>query len=133
MGRFQQGNLAAKGHGRPAGSGFSAQLREVVGKEQFKALVQSLLERAMAGDSAAAGVLINRLVPALKPVAEPVRLELPDGTLSDQAGAVVQAIAGGSIAPGDGKVILDALTAAAALGQVADLEARIAALEGQHG
>lgn len=39
MGRFQHGNSAAKGHGRPAGSGFSSQLREVVGKEQFKALV----------------------------------------------------------------------------------------------
>lgn len=133
MGRFQQGNVAAKGHGRPAGSGFSSQLREVVGKEEFKGLVQSLLERAMAGDTAAAGLLINRLVPALKPVAEPIRVELPDGTLSNQAGAVVQAIAGGSIAPGDGKVVLDALTTAAALGQVAELEARVAALEGHHG
>ena len=37
------------------------------------------------------------------------------------------------IAPGDGKVVLDALTAAAAPGQVADLEARITALEGHHG
>jgi hypothetical protein len=87
----------------------------------------------MAGDTAAAGLLINRLVPALKPAAEPIRLDLPDGTLSDQAGAVVQAIAGGSIAPGDGKLVLDALSAAAALGQVAELEARIAALEGHHG
>lgn len=93
---FQKGNTHSVGKGRPPGSGFSAQLREVVGKEQFKGLVQSLLERAMAGDTAAAGVLINRLVPALKPVAEPIRLELPDGNLSDQAGAVVQAIAAGS-------------------------------------
>jgi hypothetical protein len=133
MSKFTTGNIAAKGHGRPQGSGFSAQLREVIGKEQFRTLVKSLLDRAMAGDSAAAGVLINRLVPALKPTAEPIRLELPDGHPGDRADAVVQAIADGSVTPGDGKLVLDALTAAAALGQVAELEARIAALEGRHG
>jgi hypothetical protein len=133
MGRFQQGNLAARGHGRPPGSGFSARLREVVNEDQFKVLVQSLLDRAMAGDSAAAGVLINRLVPALKPTAEPIRLELPFGHPGDRANAVVQAIADGSVTPGDGKLVLDALTAAAALGLVAELEARITALEGRNG
>ena len=96
-------------------------------------LVQSLLDRAMAGDSAAAGVLINRLVPALKPTSEPIRLELPDGNPGDRADAVVQAIADGSVTPGDGKLVLDALTAAAALGLVAELEARITALEGRNG
>ena len=49
MGKFNTGNSAAKGHGRPAGSGFSTQLREVVGKEQFKVLVQSLVDQALAG------------------------------------------------------------------------------------
>lgn len=132
MGQFQPGNEAAKGHGRPQGSGFSAQLREVIGKEQFRRLVQSLLDRAMAGDSAAAGVLMNRLVPALKPTAEPIRLELPVGNPGARADAVVQAIADGSVTPGDGKLVLDALTAAAALGLVADLEARITALEGRN-
>jgi hypothetical protein len=133
MAKFTPGNTSAKGHGRPPGSGFSAQLREVVGKDEFKRLVKSLLDRALEGDTAAAGVLINRLVPALKPISEPVRLELPEAGVGERAEAVVQAIADGAVAPGDGKLMLDALTAAAALGQVAELEARIAALEGDRG
>ncbi|MFM2004454.1 MAG: hypothetical protein RLZZ09_109 [Pseudomonadota bacterium] len=36
---FEKGNKLAAGKGRPPGSGFSAQLREVVGKHQFKALL----------------------------------------------------------------------------------------------
>ena len=131
MGKFQTGNRAAVGHGRPPGSGFSSQLREVVGKDEFKGLVKALLDRALEGDTAAAGVLINRLVPALKPVAETINLELP-GSLSEQASAVVKAIAKAEVSPGDGKTILDALTAAAALGQVAELEARLAVLEARY-
>jgi hypothetical protein len=129
---FQKGNTHSVGKGRPPGSGFSAQLREVVGKDEFKRLVKCLLDRALEGDTAAAGVLINRLVPALKPISEPVRLELPEAGVGERADAVVRAMADGVIAPSDSKLMLDALTAAVALGQVAELEARIAALEGNH-
>ena len=129
MGKFTTGNSAAKGHGRPPGSGFSAQMREVVGEGQFKALVQALLDRALAGDTAAAGVLINRLVPALRPVALPEAFTLTGDSLAERAMSVVDAAAAGQVSSVDAKAIIDALAGVARIREVDELERRVAALE----
>ena len=129
MGKFTTGNSAAKGHGRPPGSGFSAQMREVVGEGQFKALVQALLDRALAGDTAAAGVLINRLVPALRPVALPEAFTLTGDSLAERAMSVVDAAAAGQVSSVDAKAIIDALAGVARIREVDELERRGAALE----
>ena len=129
MGKFISGNSFAKGHGRPAGSGFSAQLREVVGKEQFKALVQSLLDQALAGDTAAAGVLVNRLVPALRPVALPEAFTLTGDNLADRAMSVLDAAAAGQVSLGDAKALVEALAGVARIREVDELERRLTALE----
>lgn len=107
---FQKGNQASKGRGRPPGSGFSAELRKVVGKDEFRELVEAIRGRALAGDMTAAGILINRLVPTLRPRSEAIRIELPDGTPLDQARAVVAAVV--------------------RIEEITDLIRRIAALEG---
>lgn len=133
MAKFGPGNQAAKGHGRPSGNAFSTALRQVVTQDDFRKVVKTMLEQALAGDVAAAGVIVNRLVPTLKPASEPIPISLPEGTLAEQALAVVRAIADGVIAPSDGKTVMDALQAAAALGQLGDVERRLAALEKARG
>jgi hypothetical protein len=126
---FEKGNKLAAGKGRPQGSGFSAQLREVVGKDEFKRLVQSLLDRALEGDTAAAGVLINRLVPTLRPVALPEPFPLTGDSLAERAMSVLDAAAGGQVSSVDAKAIIDALAGVARIREVDELERRVAALE----
>lgn len=64
----------------------------------------------------AARLLIERAIPAMKPIELPVELPLPeDAGLADQGRAVVSALAGGLIAPGQAAQILTALAGIARL------------------
>ncbi len=127
---FQKGNTHSKGKGRPPGSGYRAELLAAIGKDEFRALVRNLYAQAMAGDMAAAGVLVNRLVPPLRPRDEPVSVDLPDGTPLDQARALVAAVAAGQVTPQDGKLLLDAMAAVVRIEEHTELEKRISQLEG---
>ena len=104
-------------------------MREVVGKEQFKALVQSLLDQALAGDTAAAGVLVNRLVPALRPVTLPEPFTLTGDNLADRAMSVLDAAATGQVSLVDAKALVEALAGVARIREVDELERRVAILE----
>ena len=127
---FEKGNQVSKGHGRPPGSGFTSELKKVVGKDEFRTLVRAIYDQALAGDTAAAGILVNRLVPPLRPASEPVAIPLPaDATPLDTALAVMAATAGGTLSPTDGKMLLDALAAVVKIQEIADLIPRIEALE----
>lgn len=133
MGRFAQGNQAAKGHGRPPGPSYAGQLREALGTDGFQRIIEALVARALEGDVQAANSLLARLTPPLKPSAEPVRLSLPDGTLAEQSAALIRAISDGAIAPTEAKTVMDCLSASAQLEQLDDLADRIVQLERTHG
>ena len=130
---FQKGNQFAKGKGRPTGSGYSTLLRETVGKEGFKEMVEALYTAAKGGDMQAASILMARLAPPLKPTSEPIRITLPDQGHAEQAKAVLKAIADGDLSPADGKVVADIISASAALTELSELTKRIEALETRRG
>jgi hypothetical protein len=119
--------------GRPPGPSYAGQLREALGTDGFARIIQALIDRALDGDTQAGSILLARLTPPLKPSAEPVRLSLPDGTLAEQAAALVRAISDGAIAPSDAKTVMDCLSASAQLGQLDDLAERITLLERTYG
>jgi len=131
MAKFQKGNQASRGRGRPPGSGYRAELQAAVGKTDFRALVRHLYELAMQGDMAAASVLVGRLVPSLKPRDEPIKVKLPEGDVLEQARALVAAVADGQITPGDGKALLDAMAAVVRIEEITELVKRVEALEGK--
>lgn len=132
MAKFTHGNTASKGKGRPKGSGcYRAELNAAIGKTEFSALVRHLYGLAMGGDMTAAHVLINRLVPPLRPKDEPIRVKLPHGDVLEQARALVAAVADGQITPGDGKALLDALAAVVKIQEITELVKRVEALEGK--
>ncbi len=133
MGRFAQGNQAAKGHGRPPGPSYAGQLRDALGTDGFQRIIEALVARALDGDTQAATVLLARLTPPLRPSAEPVRLSLPDGTLAEQSAALIRAISDGAIAPTEAKTVMDCLSASAHLEQLDDLADRITLLERTYG
>ena len=115
--------------GRPKGAGKIALLRETIA-EAVPDILAALIAQAKAGDVAAARVLVERAIPAIKPVELPAAIALPtDATLTAQGQAIMGATAAGTLAPGQGAALLAALGTVAKLVETDEVLRRIAALE----
>jgi hypothetical protein len=126
-GRFAPGNPG--GPGRPPGRGPVAELRATLATDLDK-IIDTLRTQALAGDAQAIRIILDRVLPALRPVDMPTMLALPaDGTLADQARAVVQAAADGDLAPAQAAQIVTALGGVAKIIETTELVRRIEALE----
>ena len=128
-GRFIKGNKASPG--RPQGRGAIAELRDKLAQDLGQ-IVAVLRNQALAGDPQSIRILLDRVLPSLRPVELPTPLVLPEGTLAEQAHAVVQAVAFGSIAPSQAAQIITALGGVAKIMETTELLKRIEALEEQH-
>lgn len=124
----QSGNPA----GRPPGTGDVAKLRADIA-DRVPQLLGQLFTQAMAGDVGAARLLLERSIAPLKAVEPPQALTLPDGTLTEQGRAVLGAVAGGELAPGQGAALLGAIATLARVTEVDELTRRIEKLEAEHG
>lgn len=125
----QSGNPA----GRPPGVSKAQALREAIAQD-VPAIVETLKAAALAGDVQAARLLLERALPACKPVELPQPLALPEGgTLADKGAAILHAAGVGELAPGQAAALLAALGTLAKIVETTELEQRIAALEAQHG
>ena len=125
-GRFAPGNKASPG--RPPGRGPVAEMRALLATDLDK-IVDTLKSQALAGDAQAIRIILDRVLPALRPVELPTTLALPEGTLTEQGRAVLAAIAAGDLAPGQGATVLAALGTLATLAEADELDRRVAALE----
>ena len=124
----QSGNPA----GRPRGSGEVAQIRAAI-SDKVPAIMDALLSQALAGDTSAARLLLERSIAPLKAVEPPQPLTLPDGSLTEQGRAVLASVAAGALAPGQGAALLGAIGALARVAEIDELAARVAALESKNG
>ena len=118
--------------GRPVGIvDKRVRLTKMLG-DDAEALVAKAKELALAGDTTALGLLLARIAPTLKPRDEPTPFKF-DSTLPmyEQAVAVIQAVADGSLNTSDGKVLLDMIHGLAAIRDIDELQRRIEALEKQ--
>lgn len=127
-GRFSKGNKASPG--RPPGRGAVAELRDKLAQDVDK-VIEILRTQALAGDAQAIRILLDRVLPSLRPVELPTPLELPAGSLAQQAHAVVQAVAAGDIAAGQAVQIISALGGVAKIVEATELLDRIEKLEQQ--
>lgn len=126
-GRFAAGNKASPG--RPPGRGPVAEMRVKLATDLDK-IIDTLKAQALAGDPQAIRIILDRVLPALRPVDTPMPLAFPaDGTLADQARAVVQAAADGDLAPAQAAQIVTALGGVAKIIETTELVRRIEALE----
>ena len=125
-GRFTKGNKASPG--RPPGRGIVAELRDKLAKDVDK-VIDILREQALAGDPQAIRILLDRVLPSLRPTEMPTPLYLPPGNLAQQAHAVVQAVAAGDIAPSQAVQIINALGGVSKIVETTELLDRIAKLE----
>ena len=129
-GRFVPGNRASPG--RPHGRGPVAEMRAALATDLDK-IIDTLKAQALAGDAQAIRIILDRVLPTLRPVDMQTTLALPiDGTLADQARAVVQAAADGDLAPAQAAQIVTALGGVAKIIETTELMRRIEALEARN-
>jgi hypothetical protein len=129
-GRFAAGNSASPG--RPPGRGRVAEMREILATDLHK-IIDTLKAQALAGDAQAIRIILDRVLPSLRPVELPAVLDIPgSATLAEQARAVVQAAADGGLAPGQAAQIVAALGSVAKIIETTELVKRIEALEARN-
>ena len=128
-GRWKAGE-SGNPKGRTPGTGEVAKLRASIALH-LPDIIAQLETRAREGDAQAARLLLERVLPALKPTELPVALSLPDGEgITAQGRAIVQAVAAGTLAPGQAAQLLTGLGSLARIVEIDELEKRIALLEG---
>ena len=129
-GRFTVGNKGSPG--RPQGRGAVSVLRDRLAHDVDN-IIEVLRAQALAGDAQAIRIILDRVLPSLRPVELPATLVLPSGgTLADKAHAVVQAAADGDLAPGQAAQIVTALGGVAKIIETTELVKRIEALEARN-
>ncbi|MDP1637534.1 MAG: DUF5681 domain-containing protein [Candidatus Nitrotoga sp.] len=127
-GRWKAGE-SGNPSGRKPGTGEVAKLRDSIASH-LPAIITQLVTKAKQGDSQAARLLLERVLPPIKPIEQPTMLILPnDGTLTAKAAAVLTAAAAGVLAPGQAAQLITALGTLAKITEVDELAARITALE----
>ena len=115
----QSGNPAGKKPGLASATALRQRLAD-----EMDGIVKTLIKAAKGGDIAACRLLLERVLPALKPVELPQAIPMPV-----DAGLVGM----GSIAPGQASVLLAALASLSKIRETEELEQRIAALEERAG
>ena len=129
MAEFKKGE-SGNPKGRPKSYKGVQKLRDLIGTHAEKIVKRLLLSAVNDGDVQAAKLLIERAIPAIKPIELPIKLPMPDDAgLADQGRAVVSALAHGLIAPGQAASILQALAGVARLVELSEFEQRLSALE----
>ena len=116
--------------GRTPGQSSITKMRASLTADAPKILA-ALVAAAIDGDVQAARLILERVLPPVRPTEQPITLRLPDGgTLAAKASAVLSAAAAGSLAPGQASQLITALGAMAKIIETDELAARITALEG---
>lgn len=129
--KWTRGNSGNK-NGRPrTGHAVAEHLRKRIGSD-IDQILGSVIEQAKAGDLAACRLLIERILPAIKPIESPVEMSLPKGAnLVAKGEAVLDAVSVGDIAPMQAGALLSGLGTLAKLIETQELMTRIDALESQ--
>lgn len=133
MSRTAKGTFAPGSSGNPQGrkpgSGKAAALRQSI-EASVPEILEALTKQALAGDSQAARLLLERALPPLRPEERPAELDIDASTdLATQGRAIVAATAAGRLAPAQATALLGGLSALAKLVETTELARRLDALE----
>ncbi len=133
-GRSADGTFTAGNAGRPKGArNRTTQAVMALLDGEADALSRKAIEMALAGDSVALRLCLDRLAPARKD--SPVQFPLPRMTTArdaaQAAGAVLEAVSEGDLTPTEGAQVMALVDSYRRTLEVTELEARVAALEGQ--
>ena len=115
--------------GKTPGSGELQRLRASIAAD-VPDILAGLVLAAKGGDVQAARLILERVLPPVKPIEQTQELDFPEGgTLTAQGRAVLSAVAAGELAPGQGAQLLAAIGSLARVTEIDELTARITTLE----
>lgn len=120
-------NIASSSAGRPAGKPPGAKLRRAI-EAQSDGILKSVIDAAIAEDMTACKMLLDRITPALKPIAQPICLPVND-TLAGQGSEIIKATMTGAIPPDVGSMLITALANQSKIIELEEITQRIEALE----
>ena len=126
MPRFKPGE-SGNPNGRPPGTGLSARLRESI-RDDLPEVLEAIVRAAKDGDMAAARILLDRIIPTLKPVDMPLVVDRQKG-LAEQGRSVLDAVSAGQVTPDQADRLLSAISKQARVVEVDELVRRVEALE----
>ena len=132
-GRNPDGTFAAGNSGKPKGTRHKATRAALALLDgETEALTRKAVELALAGDTVALRLCLERIAPPRRDA--PVQFDLPRmETARDAAkatGAVLEAVAGGDLTPTEGAHLMGLVEGYRRTLETTELEARVAALEG---
>ncbi|MDE1915010.1 MAG: hypothetical protein KGJ57_05005 [Sphingomonadales bacterium] len=97
-------------------------------------VAMAVIKAAENGDTSAARLVLERVMPARKD--SPITIDLPavDGAvgLVEAGQAIIAAVASGEITPAEADALMSLIERQRRIVETADLDARLAALEGEH-
>lgn len=127
-----KGGQWAKGQsGNPGGRSGQTQAIRAKLAEGADAVTRKVLAAAKKGDMQACRLILERLVPPIKPTSDAVQFELDDTDLPSAARSIMRAVAGGKLPPDQGKWLIEGLGAVARIIEVAELQKAVEALRDQ--
>lgn len=116
--------------GRPKGTATGALRQQLA--EHAPAVIDKAIRLALAGDVMAIRLVLERVLPALKPQAAPVSVDLEGAQgLAGAGRAIVTAAAEGRLSPDAAGELMRTVASLARVIETDELERRIAALEAQ--
>jgi len=114
--------------GRPPGISEITKLRKSL-MTDAPDILAGLVTAAKAGDLQAARLILERVLPPVKPMEQAIELDLTGDTLTAQGRAVLSAVSAGALPPGQGGQLIAAISALARVAEIDELTARIIKLE----
>ena len=126
-GRWKAG-VSGNPAGRTPGSGQLQKLRDAIA-EDVPAILASLVDAAKGGNINAARLILERVLPPLKAIEQAVARQLPEGTLTAKAGALLDAAALGELTPAQASQLIAAVGTIGKITEFDELNARITQLE----
>ena len=131
-GRNADGRFGAGNSGKPLGTRHKATQAVLALLEgEAQALTRKAVEMALAGDSVALRLCLDRIAPPRKD--NPVQFQMPHMTCArdaaEAAGAVLEAVSLGNLTPIEAMQIMGLVDSYRRTLEVTELEARVAALE----
>lgn len=129
MARFKPGQ-SGNPKGRPRGIVNQAKLRKAIA-DDLPDILNALTAQAKAGDVQACRLLLDRVLPALRPVDAPTQIQLGD-TLTENGQSVMKALSTGQIGANQAAQLLAAIGTLAKIQEVDEMIRRIDKLEAQY-
>ena len=120
----QSGNPRGK---LPGQRNKATEMAEELMRKSAEAIMRTVCEAAVAGDMAAARMVVDRLVPIRR--GRPVKFDLPKGDVVEVLTGVVAAVSNGDLSPDEGQSVAAIIEGKRRAIESAEFEERLSAVE----